>query len=105
MAPSNCAHWAFSTVTRSRKCSARYGGRQITVATLDQDALGPVPADMRTMCEHYNHRGLLGSPLVLRAILGREPRTLRAYFEELARISRCSIQSSAGSKMNTHLPS
>ena len=58
-------------------------GRQITVGTLGPGALGQVPADMRTMCEHYNHRGLLGSPLVLRAILGREPRTLRAYFEEL----------------------
>ncbi|AOX21556.1 hypothetical protein [Kozakia baliensis] len=27
--------------------------------------------------------GLLGNALTLRAILGREPRTLEAYFEEL----------------------
>lgn len=59
-------------------------GKQITVGTIDPNALGRVPNDMRTMCEHYNHRGLLGNPLALRAILGREPRTLRAYFEELA---------------------
>lgn len=59
-------------------------GRQITAGTIDPDALGQVPHDMKTMCEHYNHRGLVGNPFVLRAILGREPRTLRAYFEELA---------------------
>jgi uncharacterized protein YbjT (DUF2867 family) len=59
-------------------------GRQVTVGTIDPDALGQFPNDMRTMCEHYDHRGLLGNPLVSRAILGREPRTLRAYFEELA---------------------
>jgi len=33
---------------------------------------------------HYDRHGLLGSALTLRAILGRAPRTLRAYFEELA---------------------
>jgi hypothetical protein len=37
------------------------------------------------MFAHYDHHGLVGSSLTLRAILGREPRTLRAYFEELAR--------------------
>jgi len=36
------------------------------------------------MCAHYDRHGLLGSALTLRAILGRAPRTLRAYFEELA---------------------
>jgi hypothetical protein len=40
---------------------------------------------MKTMFDHYDHHGLLGSPLTLRAILGREPRTLRSYFEELDR--------------------
>lgn len=59
-------------------------GKQITAGTIDPDALGQVPHDMKTMCEHYNHRGLVGNSLVLRTILGREPRTLRAYFEELA---------------------
>jgi len=32
----------------------------------------------------YDRHDLLGNALTLRAILGREPRTLRAYFEELA---------------------
>ncbi|MFY1669541.1 NmrA family NAD(P)-binding protein [Plantactinospora sp. WMMB334] len=43
-----------------------------------------VPPPMRAMFEHYDHVGLVANPLPLRAILGREPRSLRAYFEELA---------------------
>jgi hypothetical protein len=42
------------------------------------------------MFEWYDKRGLLGNALVLRAILGREPRTLRAYLEELAAQSELS---------------
>ena len=40
--------------------------------------------EIKKMFDWYDHHGLLGNPLVLRAILGREPRSLRAYFEELA---------------------
>lgn len=58
--------------------------REIRVGTLDPSVLGDLPRDMKAMFEHYNHHGLLGSPLSLRTILGREPRTLRVYFEELA---------------------
>lgn len=58
--------------------------REIRVGTLDPSVLGDLPRDMKAMFEHYNHHGLLGNPLSLRTILGREPRTLRAYFEELA---------------------
>ncbi|MBN1545711.1 MAG: NmrA/HSCARG family protein [Syntrophaceae bacterium] len=58
--------------------------REIRVGTLDPSVLGDLPRDMKAMFEHYNHNGLLGSPLSLRTILGREPRTLQAYFEELA---------------------
>jgi hypothetical protein len=36
------------------------------------------------MFAHYNHHGLIGSPVTLRAILGHEPRILRTYFQELA---------------------
>ena len=43
-----------------------------------------VPPPMRAMFEHYDHAGLVANPLTLRAILGREPRSLRAYFAELA---------------------
>jgi hypothetical protein len=32
----------------------------------------------------YDKHGLLGNALILRAILGREPRTLRSYLGELA---------------------
>lgn len=39
---------------------------------------------MQRMFDWYDHNPLVGNPLTLRAILGREPRTLRAYFGELA---------------------
>jgi len=39
---------------------------------------------MDKMFAWYDKRGLLGNALVLRAILGREPRTLKAYLGELA---------------------
>lgn len=39
---------------------------------------------MQKMIAWYDQRGLVGNALTLRAILGREPRTLRAYLEELA---------------------
>ncbi|PBB17310.1 NmrA family NAD(P)-binding protein [Mesorhizobium sp. WSM4313] len=50
----------------------------------DPDVLGDVPPGLRAMFDHYDRHGLLGNPLTLRAILGREPRSLRAYLEELA---------------------
>jgi uncharacterized protein YbjT (DUF2867 family) len=62
--------------------------RKIEVGTLGADAFGDVPADMKAMFEHYNHHGLVGNPLSLRTILGREPRTIRAFFEELASADR-----------------
>jgi hypothetical protein len=52
--------------------------------TVDPKDLGATAKPMLPMFDHYDHHGLLGSPLTLRAILGREPRTLRAFFEELA---------------------
>ncbi len=64
-------------------------GKKVGYATLDRNKLGNVPKDMLTMFEHYDHSGLLGNPLPLRSILGREPRTLRAYFEELMHMFRC----------------
>lgn len=39
---------------------------------------------MQQMFEWYDHHALVGNALTLRAILGREPRSLRTYFEELA---------------------
>jgi uncharacterized protein YbjT (DUF2867 family) len=42
------------------------------------------PSPMQSMFDWYDLHGLLGNSLTLRAILGREPRSLRAYLEELA---------------------
>lgn len=68
-------------------------GRSVQAAKLDPDK----PADetkaheqdeqmltMKAMIGWYDTHGLLGNALTLRAILNRQPRTLRAYFEELA---------------------
>ncbi len=60
-------------------------GREIRAERLDpaQAAVGPM-AGLKPMFDWYDGHGLLGNALTLRAILGREPRTLRAYIEELA---------------------
>ena len=59
-------------------------GREINAAKVDPATLGEQAAPMRLMFDHYDHIGLCGNALTLRAILGREPRTLRAFFEEIA---------------------
>ena len=66
-------------------------GRPISAVQipLDQFAAqlpeGPFRDGMRRMMAHYDRHGLPGgNPLVLRAILGREPRSLKDYFQELA---------------------
>ena len=56
-------------------------GRHIRVERFDPgDA---VPAPVRMMFDHYDHHGLLGNPLTIRAVLGHEPRSLETYFHEL----------------------
>jgi uncharacterized protein YbjT (DUF2867 family) len=46
---------------------------------------GPFRDGMTRMMVHYGRHGLPGGNAVtLRAILGREPRTLKEYFQELA---------------------
>ncbi len=45
---------------------------------------GSIRPGLKKMYAWYDAHGFLGNPLTLRAILGREPRTLQAYFEELA---------------------
>ncbi|MGC2654185.1 MAG: NmrA family NAD(P)-binding protein [Mycobacterium sp.] len=66
-------------------------GRPITVVQTPLDEFasqlpeGPFRDGMTRMMTHYDRHGLPGgNSLVLRAILGREPRTLRDYFQELA---------------------
>lgn len=59
-------------------------GREIKAAKIDPKTLGPQVEPMRPMFDHYDHIGLRGNALTLRAILGREPRALGAFFTELA---------------------
>ncbi|HEX9449463.1 MAG TPA: hypothetical protein VF920_15860 [Dongiaceae bacterium] len=54
--------------------------RQVKVSH-DQDQLAP----LKSMYDWYDAHELLGNALTLRAVLGREPRTLLSYFQELAK--------------------
>lgn len=62
-------------------------GRHITAERLDRRQPDSTPQALQAMFEHYDHSGLLSNPLVLTAVLGREPRTLRDYLRELAAIT------------------
>ena len=76
-------------------------GREITPQRINPDTLPAAAQMMRPMFDHYDEIGLRGSAITLAAILGREPRTLRAYFEELAahtRQARVSQVRRAGSR-------
>jgi uncharacterized protein YbjT (DUF2867 family) len=66
-------------------------GRPITAVQIPLDQFasqlpeGPFRDGMTRMMAHYDRHGLPGgNALVLRAILGREPRSLKEYFAELA---------------------
>jgi uncharacterized protein YbjT (DUF2867 family) len=65
-------------------------GRHIEAARVGAPSDGPAgdgaenASPMAKMFAWYDKRGLLGNALILRAILGREPRTLQTYLEELA---------------------
>ena len=65
-------------------------GRMITAVRIPLDQFasqmpeGPFRDGMTRMMAHYDKHGLPGgNPVVLRSILGREPRSLRDYFREL----------------------
>jgi uncharacterized protein YbjT (DUF2867 family) len=63
-------------------------GRSIRAQRVDPKAAaaeaGPGASALEKMFKWYDKRGLMGSSLTLRAILGREPRALPAFFAELA---------------------
>jgi uncharacterized protein YbjT (DUF2867 family) len=66
-------------------------GRRIEPYQVDREQFssqlpaGPMRDGLNRMLAHYDRYGLPGgNPVVLRAILGREPRSLRQYFHELA---------------------
>jgi uncharacterized protein YbjT (DUF2867 family) len=62
-------------------------GRPIKAERIDPkvaaSGAGPGAPALKKMFDWYDKRGLMGSALTLRAILGREPRTLHTFFEEL----------------------
>ena len=62
-------------------------GRPIKAGRIDPKmaaaSAGPGAPALERMFDWYDMRGLMGSALALGAVLGREPRTLRAFFEEL----------------------
>lgn len=70
-------------------------GRKISPNRIDPDTLGAAAQAMRPMFDHYDRIGLRGNALTLSAILGREPRSLRAFFEELAEADSAALQGAA----------
>jgi uncharacterized protein YbjT (DUF2867 family) len=62
-------------------------GRPIKAEKIDPTmaaaGAGPGASALKKMFDWYDKRGLMGSALTLRAILGREPKTLHTFFEEL----------------------
>jgi uncharacterized protein YbjT (DUF2867 family) len=62
-------------------------GRPIKAERIDPKmaaaGAGPGAPALEKMFDWYDKRGLVGSAVTLRAILGREPRTLHTFFEEL----------------------
>ena len=63
-------------------------GREIKAEKLEVGSNGkaedPQQAAMKPMLQWYDTHGLMGNSLTLEAALGRQPRTMKAYFEELA---------------------
>ena len=63
-------------------------GHKVDAKRIDPAMLGPQMDALRPMFDHYDHHGLQGNALTLRAILGRQARSLREYFDDLAN-GRC----------------
>ena len=59
-------------------------GPMTAPARTEQPVRHKVGTGLEAMFGWYDRHGLRGNPLTLRAILGREPRTLEAYFGELS---------------------
>jgi uncharacterized protein YbjT (DUF2867 family) len=58
-------------------------GKSITPIKVEIPAQASMPPKLTRMFAWYDKHALLGNSTTLRAILGREPRTLKSYFEEL----------------------
>jgi len=63
-------------------------GKNVKPVALDADEVaksaGPAAPALKSMFDYYGRYGLAGNSLTLRSILGREPRTLQDFIEELA---------------------
>lgn len=73
---------ALGRATEVRSPSFDAWAQQVKVPH-DKEQMAP----LKVMYDWYDAHELLGNPLTLHAILGREPRTLLSYFEELATTS------------------
>ena len=58
-------------------------GKQVKPIKIELPAQANIPPKLTRMFDWYDKHALLGNSTTLRAILGREPRTLRSFFEEL----------------------
>ena len=58
-------------------------GKQVKPIKIKLPAQANMPPKLTRMFDWYDKHALLGNSTTLRAILGREPRTLRSFFEEL----------------------
>ena len=68
-------------------------GREVKAEKLEpkidaKESQDPQQAAMKPMLAWYDKHGLMGNALTLQAILGRQPRTMKEYFEELASASK-----------------
>ena len=58
-------------------------GKQVKPIKIELPAQANMPPKLTRMFDWYDKHALLGNSTILRAILRREPRTLRSFFEEL----------------------
>ncbi|SEH77084.1 Uncharacterized conserved protein YbjT, contains NAD(P)-binding and DUF2867 domains [Mycolicibacterium rutilum] len=65
----------------------RVVGRPVRPQRVDPDELGGISPAMAAMFRHYDHAGLVSTDVTLTAVLGRPPRTLEAYFREMAELT------------------
>ncbi len=80
-------------------------GREIKAEKLEPKSEGtpnPQQAAMKPMLEWYDKHGLMGNSLTLEAVLGRPPRTMKAYFEQLASEQTASTLGESGNNGLSH---
>jgi hypothetical protein len=83
MAPSNS--WPKAALNRHEVAylMSEVLGKSLTPMKVEILAQAGLPPKLTRMFDWYDKHSLLGNATTLRSILGREPRTLRAFLEEL----------------------